>query len=267
MTDGRHSISLISPLAAAGRADEVVQRVSHAIQLGLFVDGEQLPPETEFAAQLGVSAMTLREALATLRQQGLVETRRGRTGGTFVRRPAAPSVAMLRERLRGMTTSTLRDLIDEQFAVSGAAAKLAAARASGASVRRLHTLAHQLTSAASLGSRIRADSRFHIEVAIASQSERLTRLEVESQTQLGELLWLPPETAGLTEAAGLLDPAAAAAEHTAIAEAIAAEDGDRARRLAERHVELTLQRLTAMRLALPHRSQPQAAGGEERGRG
>jgi DNA-binding FadR family transcriptional regulator len=272
MTDGRHTATLISPLAAAGRADEVVQRVRQAIQLGLFVDGEQLPPETEFAAQLGVSAMTLREALATLRQQGLVETRRGRTGGTFVRRPAAPPVVLLRERLRGMTTSTLRDLIDEQFAVSGAAAKLAAARASGASVRRLHTLVHQLTGAASLGSRIRADSRFHIEVAIASQSERLTRLEVELQTQLGELLWLPPETAGTTPgsdglAAGLLDPAAAAAEHAAIAEAIAAEDGDRARLLAERHVEQTLQRLTAMRLALPQTAGPQAASGEERGRG
>ena len=285
MTDGRHSVSLISPLAAAGRADEVVQRVSQAIQLGLFVDGEQLPPETEFATQLGVSAMTLREALATLRQQGLVETRRGRTGGTFVRRPAAPSVAVLRERLHGMTTSTLRDLIDEQFAVSGAAAKLAAARASGASVRRLHTLVQQLTGAASLGSLIRADSRFHIEVAIASQSERLTRLEVELQTQLGELLWLPPETTGLAPvpdgpvssgpvsnglATGLLDQAAAADEHAAIAEAIAAEDGDRARLLAERHVERTLQRLTAMRLALPQRSQPQSADGadgEERGRG
>jgi len=254
MTDGRHTATLISPLAAAGRADEVVQRVRQAIQLGLFVDGEQLPPETEFAAQLGVSAMTLREALATLRQQGLVETRRGRTGGTFVRRPAAPPVVLLRERLRGMTTSTLRDLIDEQFAVSGAAAKLAAARASGASVRRLHTLVNQLTGAASLGSRIRADSRFHIEVAIASQSERLTRLEVELQTQLGELLWLPlseitPESDEMAD--GLLDPAGAAAEHAAIAGAIAAEDGDQARLLAERHVERTWQRLTVMRLALP----------------
>src|SRR6202041_3862909 len=108
MTDGRHSVSLISPLAAAGRADEVVQRVSQAIQLGLFVDGEQLPPETEFAAQLSVSAMTLREALATLRQQGLVETKRGRTGGTFVRRPPAPPLGLLRQRLCGLTTSTPR---------------------------------------------------------------------------------------------------------------------------------------------------------------
>ena len=254
MTDGRHSVSLISPLAAAGRAEEVVQRVSQAIQLGLFVDGEQLPPETEFAAQLGVSAMTLREALASLRQQGLVETRRGRTGGTFVRRPASPPVGLLRERLRGMTTSSLRDLIDEQFAVSGAAAKLAAARASGADVRRLYTLVRQLSAAATLGSRIRADSRFHIEVAQASQSERLTRLEVGLQTQLGELLWLPPGArpgaAAATAARELLDHVAVSAEHAAIADAIAAEDGDRARMLAERHVEWNLRRLTAMRLAM-----------------
>ena len=253
MTDGRHSASLISPLAAAGRADEVVQKVSQAIQLGLFVDGEQLPPETEFAAQLGVSAMTLREALATLRQQGLVETKRGRTGGTFVRRPAAPPLGILRARLRGMTTSTLRDLIDEQFAVSGAAAKLAADRAAGGSVRRLHAYVHQLSGATSLGSQIRADSRFHIEVAIASQSERLTRLEVGLQTQLAELLWLPTEAtdeARLTEAAGLLDPVAASAEHAAIAAAIGAEDGELARVLAERHVESNLRRLTALRLAM-----------------
>jgi GntR family transcriptional regulator, transcriptional repressor for pyruvate dehydrogenase complex len=254
MTDGRHSASLISPLAAAGRADEVVSKVSQAIQLGLFVDGEQLPPETEFAAQLGVSAMTLREALASLRQQGLVETRRGRTGGTFVRRPSAPPLAILRERLGGMTTTTLRDLIDEQFAVSGAAAKLAAERAAGGSVRRLQALVRQLSGAASLGSQIRADSRFHIEVAIASHSERLTRLEVGLQTQLAELLWLPPEDADGTAVTGPppLDPAGAAAEHAAIADAIAAEDGDLARRLAEAHVAANLRRLTALRLAMAH---------------
>ena len=75
---GRHAVSLIAPLAAAGRAEEVVFRVGQAIQLGLLNDGEQLPPEAEFAGQLGVSAMTLREALAILRQRGLVETRRER---------------------------------------------------------------------------------------------------------------------------------------------------------------------------------------------
>ncbi len=51
--------------------------------------GDRLPAEGALAAALGVSRMTLRQALAALEQRGLVERRRGRGGGTFV---AAPRV-------------------------------------------------------------------------------------------------------------------------------------------------------------------------------
>lgn len=244
MADGRSPVSLIAPLPVLGRAEEVALRVGQAIQLGLLADGEQLPPEADFAAQLGVSAMTLREALAMLRQQGLVETRRGRAGGTFVRRPGAPPLDLLRDRLRAMSIGELRDLTDEQSAVSGAAARLAATRASTVGVRRLLTLADQLTAAATAGARIMADSRFHIEIAIASKSQRLTVLEVALQTKLTELLWLPAADAGQADRT-------AAQEHAAIAAAIEAEDGPRARLLAEEHAEANLRRLTTLRRALP----------------
>src|SRR5580692_3635290 len=191
MADSRHAISLIAPLAVLSRAEEVALRVGQAIQLGLLPDGEQLPSEAEFAAQLGVSPMTLREALAMLRQQGLVRTLRGRAGGTFVQRPTAPQLGLLRDRLRAMSIGELRDLTDEQSAVSGAAARLAATRASTVSVRRLVALADRLAGAPTTGARIMADSRFHIEVAIASKSQRLTVLEVALQARLAELVWLP----------------------------------------------------------------------------
>lgn len=263
MPDGRHPVSLIAPLAAPGRAEEVVLRVSQAIRLGLLDDGEQLPPEAEFAAQLGVSAMTLREALAMLRQRRLVETRRGRAGGTFVRRPAAPQLGPLADRLRAITTAELRDLTDEQSAVSGAAARLAATRAPTASVRRLLALAGELSAAATPGERIMADSRFHIEVAIASMSGRLTVLEVALQAKLTELLWLPtaaadeadrparPDSVAVSADSVPAEFAAAAAEHAAIAAAIEAEDGPLARLLAEDHAEANHRRLTALLLSLP----------------
>ena len=38
--------------------------------------------------QLGVSTVTLREAPSALRQEGLVVTKRGRSGGTFVCAPS-----------------------------------------------------------------------------------------------------------------------------------------------------------------------------------
>ena len=148
-----------------------------------------------------------------------------------------------------MTAGELRDLTDEQCAVSGAAARLAAARASTVSVRRLLTLVDQLAGAATPGARIMADSRFHIEVAIASESERLTTLEVALQAKLAELLWLPvkadrrPATASSrlrpSPRIPCRRPVTAAAEHAAIAAAIEAEDGSRARVLAEGHVEAT----------------------------
>lgn len=232
--------SLISPLTAGGRTDEVVQRISEAIHLGLVVDGEQLPTEVEFAGQLGVSPMTLREALAVLREQGLVETRRGRTGGTFVRRPANPPLKVLKDRLRATTVSELRDLADEQWAVSGACAELAAERASASSVRRLLYLVEQLAPAKGLGARIRADSRFHIEVAMASQSERLTRLEVNLQSRTAGPLWWSYEPEPTLDEV--------VAEHHAIALAIAEEDGERARTLAERHVQRNLRRLIDLHL-------------------
>jgi DNA-binding GntR family transcriptional regulator len=48
---------------------------------------DKLPPEEELAAALGVSRMTLRQALGSLEQQGWIERRRGRSGGNFVREP------------------------------------------------------------------------------------------------------------------------------------------------------------------------------------
>ena len=48
---------------------------------------DKLPPEEDLAASLGVSRMTLRQALGALEQQGWIERRRGRSGGNFIGEP------------------------------------------------------------------------------------------------------------------------------------------------------------------------------------
>lgn len=241
--------AVFAPLTSGGRAEAVVQRIAESASLGLLADGEQLPSESELAAQLGVSTVTLREALASLREQGLVETRRGRNGGSFIRVPGDPAAAVLRARLAGLSVSDLRDAGDELAAVSGAAARLAASRASTDNVRRLLTLAERIRTAGGIGERTRADSRFHIEVAVAAASERLTRGEVTLQGELGLLLW----------AASDADHAVLAGqEHTAIALAISREDPVAARDLAEQHVEGNVHRLIEARIELH--------GGAARGR-
>ncbi|XVQ08626.1 FadR/GntR family transcriptional regulator [Spirillospora sp. CA-255316] len=234
--------TLIAPLGAAGRADEITVRISEAIQLGLLTDGERLPPESEFALQFGVSPVTLREAIATLRERGLIETRRGRNGGSFVRRIAEPDEAPDIARLHDLSATALRDMSDEHTAIAGLSARLAAERADASNVRRIQLLVEQLSGAATRGERMKADSRFHIEVAIATRSERLTRREVALQAETVGLLW----TSHLPESEiSELDN-----EHRAIAEAIAAEDGVAAGACAERHVKNNLRRLTAAHMSL-----------------
>ncbi|MBO9520605.1 MAG: FadR family transcriptional regulator [Nocardioidaceae bacterium] len=243
------SLSPLTPsVTSSGRADEVVQRISEAINLGLLDDGERLPAEPELAAQFGVAPMTVRDALASLRDLGLVETRRGRSGGSFVRRPPAPEQEPLRQRLAAMTVSELRDVADEHRAIAGEAARLAAERAGAVNVRRLFGLTEQLGTASTLGDRIRADCRFHIEIAVASQSSRLTRREVSLQAEVSGLLWLPvgPD----------LDVAAHVAEHHGIAAAVVAENPDEARRLAVEHVDHALHRLTSLHLLLTSEGAP-----------
>jgi DNA-binding FadR family transcriptional regulator len=244
-------IGLLWPLTQGARADNVAKRIARAIQLGLLPEGEQLPSEAEFAAQMGVSTMTLREAFSILRDQGLVETRRGRTGGTFVQHVPEPNAEALWQRLAATSVTTLRDLADAQFAAEGSAAYCAAERAPQMTVRRLFTLTDQMGAAATRADLIRADSRFHIEVAIASQSERLLRSTVELQTESGDLLWTPHDDA--------FTPEMALQEHRAIAEAIAAGDGELARAHAQDHVQHTLARLIGLHRASGARSRAQSA--------
>lgn len=52
---------------------------------GRLLPDDKLPPEEDLAAALGVSRMTLRQALASIEAKGLLERRRGRAGGNFIR--------------------------------------------------------------------------------------------------------------------------------------------------------------------------------------
>ncbi|MGP2440324.1 FadR/GntR family transcriptional regulator [Streptomyces sp. JW3] len=182
--------AVFAPVDNRARVDTVVRRIGDAIELGLLADGEQLPGESELAGQLGVSTVTLREALMALRQQGLVTTRRGRGGGSFVARPASPGEERLRARLRGWSTEELRDLGDHWAALSGTAARLAAERTEPDDLRQLRRTVEDFTGAGDAAARGRLYGRFHVELAAAAQSARLTRAQVALQTEVGALLCL-----------------------------------------------------------------------------
>lgn len=72
---------------------QVEQQIREAILLGHFTQGEKLPPETELAAQFGVSRPTVREALGSLVIAGLIRKVPGVMGGSFVNTVTPESLA------------------------------------------------------------------------------------------------------------------------------------------------------------------------------
>lgn len=229
-------------LRQEGRTDEVARRLVEAIELGLFAEGQQLPSESELALQLGVATVTLREALVVLRQRGLIETRRGRNGGSFVCAPVELPEALLLQRLKDISGPDLRDLGDEHMAISGTAARLAAQRSSPEHHARIAQHIDALHHSKTRQARHRADARFHIEVAAAAQSLRLTNAEMRLQSEVGELLWL--------DAIGGNDVTLVEQEHRAILQALVNNDVVLAGALAEAHVVRGIKRLIGLRLEL-----------------
>jgi DNA-binding FadR family transcriptional regulator len=220
--------AVFAPLDQLSRPELVARRLGDSIALGLLPDAEQLPSESDLAERFGVSTVTVRQALGLLREQGLIQTRRGRNGGSFVRAPEDPARGVLEVRLRSMSAADLRDLCDHYAAIGGAAAALAATRADADDIKRISNAAKLEARRGDPRSHRRAEGQFHIEVAAATQSPRLTREEITLQRDIAPLLWLPARTPKAIQQA--------AAHHEKITCAIAAQQPDAARAAAEQHI-------------------------------
>lgn len=65
-------------------AELVRSRIALHLRLSALRPGDRLPDTGHLAEQLGIGEMTVRRALEGMCQDGLLDRRRGRTGGTFV---------------------------------------------------------------------------------------------------------------------------------------------------------------------------------------
>lgn len=181
--------AVFAPFSDLGRAELVERRLQDAITSGVLHDGERLPSESQLGRRLGVAVVTAREALEALRDAGLIQTRRGRDGGSFVTFDRDTARRFTDERIRALSRVELRDASLHYSAIAGMAAELAADRAGDEDVRGLRELSDQEDLSSESGAR-RAVARFQLEVAALSQSPRLVREELRLQAEIGTLIWL-----------------------------------------------------------------------------
>ncbi|HEY7147740.1 MAG TPA: GntR family transcriptional regulator [Streptosporangiaceae bacterium] len=250
---------MLRPVRAGNAFEETFERLLTVIKLGLVGPGERFPPERELAAQLGVSRLTLREAIRELAQAGYVQSRRGRTGGTFVTyQPPAPDAGQLR-RVALQHGDELADALAFRLAVeAGAAEALALLMAGpppgrsgpgrsgpgrpgpgcpGPAARELLLARLSDVNAASPQDYRRLDTLFHVCIAELTGSSLLTAACADARMRLNDLLnAIPVLRRNIAHTAG---------QHGAIVSAILAGDPDGARRAVAEHLAGTASLLRA----------------------
>ncbi len=182
--------AVFAPISNQGRAVRVEQRLAQAIWSGLLSDGEKLPSESELAAMLGVATVTAREALISLRAQGLVTTIRGRGGGSFVTRPSRAVDENLRKRIGSMTRVELADRGVHYATVLSGCAELAAERANDDELDELHSIIPDV-DAVGVDYWRHADTELNLAIAALSHSAHLTRNVINLEMEFGALLRIP----------------------------------------------------------------------------
>jgi GntR family transcriptional regulator, transcriptional repressor for pyruvate dehydrogenase complex len=222
--------TVFSPVPVRNAFEVTVERLAQGIRLGVLAGGDQLPPERELAETFGVSRVTLREALKALKTAGLLESRRGRGGGTFV-----VSATALRPWATEVTdeaaTPSLNDTLELRRIVEPGAAGLAASRTLSAADRA--TLHRCLREAGECGSQDRrlADCRLHMAIAAAGGSASVVAVVADVQMRLTELLRaIPVLHTNITHSDR---------QHAAIVAGVLAGQPEEARAAMEEHVDGT----------------------------
>lgn len=230
LPDLAHS-AVFRPVRAGNAFEETVERLLQAIKLGVVDRGERLPPERELAPLLGVSRVTLREAIRAVQQEGYVESRRGRFGGTFVtyERPK-PRQSDLRRALAQMGDG-LNDTLTFRMAVeTGAAQILATTPLTETQRETLRTRLAELNAAGPDEYR-RLDTLFHLTIAEMTGSALLSAACADARMRVTDLLNAIPVLGPNIEHASF--------QHAAIVDAVLAGDPEAARRAVAEHLEGT----------------------------
>ncbi|MFJ6418716.1 FadR/GntR family transcriptional regulator [Paeniglutamicibacter sp. NPDC091659] len=221
--------AVFAPLGTAARSAQVAQRLTDAILLGVLKPGERLPTEAELAKRFGVALVTAREALSEIREAGLVETRRGRDGGSFVLASTDAPEQVIMTRLRSISRIELADVGTYEATLCAGAAERAAELASPEEATRLAAW-WEGADFSSAQSAARNQGGLLLEISVASQSPRLVREQIRFQAEFGQLLWLGLGEGGIREQVSALN--------SEIVQAIGSGDAGHARAVVRAELKL-----------------------------
>jgi len=222
---------------SSGLADRIYSDILNSIVEGEFKEGDRLLTEHALAERFATSRPTVREALARLRADGIIVTRRG-SGTTVGRRPDAD----MRRFAPLETLSDIRRCYEFRIVTESGAAEFAALKADDDDIRAIQDAWDQLERVVETRQGIGAkdDFAFHLAVARASKNQFfITALSfIEEQVEVSMNL-----SRNLSFVKTIERQRVVQREHLQVLEAIRARDAARAGKAMKAHLENAIVRM------------------------
>ncbi|WP_199224757.1 FadR/GntR family transcriptional regulator [Falsochrobactrum shanghaiense] len=207
----------------------IATQIMRQIDEGHWAPGDKLPTEHSLAQGFGVSRSVIREAIAQLRNEGLIETRQG--VGAFVMEPERRQAIRIEPEMLA-DRDNFRSLFQLRMALEIEAAGLAAVHHDADDLHRLDTALAQMSGAQKWTDEgISADLAFHRAIAAATHNEYFPHVLGFIAERINQAIRAARARAVLKDIVELT-----IGEHEQIRDAIAMRDPLHARTVMRRHI-------------------------------
>jgi DNA-binding FadR family transcriptional regulator len=215
----------------------IVDQIKQLIRDGSLKPGDRLPNERALCLQLGVSRVTVREALRGLEATGLIQVRLGARGGSFLTAPSPELVGENLAQLLTLSPITALAVTEARQIFELGILPLVLERASRQDIAELRTLVVDALSAKADGVySTDMSAAFHVRLAACTHNPAIEALMHSFHGPLLSSLQEAKTVAPLMGFKGV-------EEHGDIVDAIEAKDLARARAILAQHLERTAQRV------------------------
>lgn len=218
-------------------SSQISKLILAEIHSGNLKQGDRLPTEAALADKYGVSRTILREAIASLKNDDILESRQGR--GLLVKNPNNRKAFRFSDVFETVSMEEVNYFYEMRALLESEAAGLAALRKTDGDVREITAALHEMEEAVasnSLGNE--AHSRFNAAIAAASHNPVLIQFLFFLQSKLHDLAKeLRIKTMTSPERAHIV-----LEEHKRVAEGILSGDPVRAKNYVIDHLKNAAQR-------------------------
>jgi len=161
-----------TPVVGARPADEIQSQIRALLFAQKLKAGDRLPSERALSEQFAVSRNSVRQALRSLLDAGLLEMKKGAAGGAFIRDGGGEAVATGLSDLYSLGTIRPEHLTEARVLVAVEVVRLACARATDAEI---DALAANIAAAAEAAKHRRYAERTEINLEFYRMLGRMTR--------------------------------------------------------------------------------------------